>query len=426
MKLTPLACHQPPLLAFAAHIGVGHANSHQGFVQDDATGFATLLALLLRACPLNPSVTDIRTEDASLTVRLACGVQGTATLSQGFSPFETDLLRRASGLCELSSQSLTTRVLGRVRGQGMDRLGAVLTLAHARALLEALRRYWPAETRYTEDDVPGSCGAFLGGMLSLEGLPCAWLLTINASPDGSGPVEDSEGIVPVGGKGELMGKLGMDRVPCIVLESKACSPGNSDGLTGSTPWVRWNRDSDNPVVGRCLAEAARQYHAQAVISDTAYPRRPSDLDDAGRALGEKIARLGHEYAAARTSAHKVALASTLARLLEQEIGGTSFMSPSIHSLAGGGGLWPGQGAMLSLLASRTEYRQRKTIITEQPELDLLVDIALKAARLLGQRLPEAQVFLRERRPRTTPEQLLERLTADHGASASVTTEAPRH
>lgn len=197
MKLFSLPCDHKADLAFAGHIGVGHANSHQGFVQDDATGFATLLALLLRVCPLDLTVTAVRTDEDKLTVSLACGGQGQASLSGGFSPFETDLLQRGTGLCELSSQTLTTKVLGRIRGQGMDKMGAVLILAHARALLDAVRRHWPAGVLHATDDIPGSCGEFLGGMLSLEGTPCAWLLTINASPDGSGPVEDSEGILPV-------------------------------------------------------------------------------------------------------------------------------------------------------------------------------------------------------------------------------------
>lgn len=98
MKLFSLPCDHKADLAFAGHIGVGHANSHQGFVQDDATGFATLLALLLRVCPLDLTVTAVRTDEDKLTVSLACGGQGQASLSGGFSPFETDLLQRGTGL----------------------------------------------------------------------------------------------------------------------------------------------------------------------------------------------------------------------------------------------------------------------------------------------------------------------------------------
>ena len=220
---------------------------------------------------------------------------------------------------------------------------------------------------------------------------------------------ETEGILPVGNKGRLMQELGMCRIPCIVLESKAYSPGDSDALAASMPWIRWNQDSDNPAVGQCLVQAAQQCHAQAVVNDRAYPRRPGDLDRASRALGEKIARLGQEYANARTSAQKVALAAVLADILEQEIGGTSFMSQAVHTVAAGGGLWPGQAAMLSLLASREEYRSLKVMITTRKELELLADIALAAAVLLRDRLPEASSFIQARSPQPEPERLLHEL-----------------
>ena len=88
MKLSPLPCDHKTVLAFAGHIGVGHVNSHQGFVQDDAAGFATLLALLLRACPLDPTVTDIRTDQDRLTVSLACGGRGRLPCPAGSRPLK--------------------------------------------------------------------------------------------------------------------------------------------------------------------------------------------------------------------------------------------------------------------------------------------------------------------------------------------------
>ena len=36
----------------------------------------------------------------------------------------------------------------------MDKRGAVLILAHARALLDAIRRHWPAGVRHITDDIP--------------------------------------------------------------------------------------------------------------------------------------------------------------------------------------------------------------------------------------------------------------------------------
>lgn len=110
-----------------------------------------------------------------------------------------------------------------------------------------------------------------------------------------------------------------------------------------------------------------------------------------------------------TQIMKVALAAALADILEQEIGGTSFMSQAVHSVAAGGGLWPGQAAMLSLLASRHEYESLKVLITSRQELELLADIALAAAILLRDRLPEASSFIQARSPQPEPERLLHEL-----------------
>ena len=85
------------------------------------------------------------------------------------------------------------------------------------------------------------------------------------------------------------------------------------------------------------------------------------------------------------------------------------MSQAVHTVAAGGGLWPGQAAMLSLLASREEYRSLKVMITTRKELELLADIALAAAVLLRDRLPEASSFIQVRSPQPEPERLLHEL-----------------
>ena len=85
------------------------------------------------------------------------------------------------------------------------------------------------------------------------------------------------------------------------------------------------------------------------------------------------------------------------------------MSQAVHTVAAGGGLWPGQAAMLSLLASREEYRSLKVMVTTRKELELLADIALAAAVLLRDRLSEASSFIQARSPQPEPERLLHEL-----------------
>ena len=265
-------------------------------------------------------------------------------------------------------------------------------------MLNAIQNVWPEKTLHVADDTPGSCGEFLGGTLQLGKYVYGWLLTINAAAEGLGPVEDSEGIVPIGNKGRLMQELGIASAPFIVLESKAYSPGPSDSLVSTTPWIRWNNDIDNPVVGDCLVRAARQLGYEPQIHATAYARRKGEMQEATGHMGKKICQLGQAYAKAASSMTKVRIAGELADLLVHEVGGTSFMSNCIHEVAGGGGLWPGQAAVLSMLVSHHEYEKVGTIITGNKDISVLADICMTALQMLAERIPEAQRFINQRMP----------------------------
>lgn len=398
-----------PCAAIAGHIGVGHADSHMGLVQDDAVGFSVLVSVLMRVCPMDLTVEQVSVNHGEVKVVLCGGGQGRASFSGRVSAFEKNLLSSAEGLCELSSQTLATRVLGRTAGQGVGRLSSVFSLAHARAVLDTVQKMWPGRTIHAADDTPGSCGEFLGGTLPLGPHVYGWLLTINASAEGTGPVEDSEGIVPIGNKGRLMQELGMASAPFIVLESKACCPGVSDGLASATPWIRWNNDVDNPVVGECLVRAARQLGHEPRIHDTAYVRRKGEMQEAAARMGKRICQLGQAYAEAASSMVKVRIAGELADLLAHEVGGTSFMSSCVHDIAGGGGLWPGQAAVLSMLAGRREYEEMGTIVTSYEEIHTLADICMAALPMIAERLPEAQKFIEARRPDMDGERLLQKV-----------------
>lgn len=395
-----------PCAAIAGHIGVGHANSHMGLVQDDAVGFSALVSILMRVRPTDMTVTQVLVDNGEVEVILRGGGRGQASCLERVSSFEKTLLRNAEGMCELSSQTLASRVFGRVVGQGVGKLSSVLALAHARAMLREIQRIWPEETLYAADDTPGGCGEFLGGMLRLGENVYGWILTINASANGLGPVEDSEGLVPIGNKGRLMDHLGMTTVPCIVLESKAYSPELSGDLVSTTPWIRWNNEVDNPVVGACLIQAAEQlgYHPQHTA--TAYARRKGEMREATRRMGQRISQLGQAYSEATSAAVKVRIAGELADLLTHEVGGTSFMSDHVHEIAGGGGLWPGKAAVLSLLASGHEYAETGIIAASAKDIAILADICITALSILAGRLPEALKYVDERMPNMDHDALL--------------------
>ena len=130
------------------------------------------------------------------------------------------------------------------------------------------------------------------------------------------------------------------------------------------------------------------------------------LSEETRRLGQRIVSLGEAYGKAEASSEKIELMAELATLCSHDAGGSIFMSDAVHRYAGNGGLWPGLGAMLSLIVTEEEARTWKSLRLTQEELNMLADVLAKAAGYLYGRREEALAFVRERRPRINGEDLL--------------------
>ena len=391
----------------AGHVGVAHVYSHSGFMQDDSLGFATMLEILTQAHPMNLRIAEVRCDDGEhISVRTADGGTGTAWARRGVSPFELDMMQRAVDLPVPTAQHITSQIFGRVYGQGVSDTAAAFELALCRAQMDTVRRCWPEPTLYDDDDTPESCGSFLGGGMLIDEEPVSWLLTINASEGVTGPNEDSEGIIPIGNKGRLMKNMGADTQPFITIEAKSFAPDLISPHEESSIFVRWNKEWDNPVVARVLSEAAEEHSMPNRTDDTAYPRSEK-LQKDSEVTGSIIAELGGRYRDARSSAEKVAATAQLALVVSEHIGGSIFMTDAIFRMAGGGGLWPGQSAMISLISTEAFAKKMKTMVATGDEVKNLADVTLHGMKKLLKNIEEARYWITERRPNLTPEQLHE-------------------
>ena len=389
-------------IGIAGHAGIGHAFSHSGFFQEDSGGFAVLLTLLTKAFHMDISITSAELDESGrIVVRTAGGGCGCAEAKDGFTPYEADMMARAAGIRCAAPQTLASRIYGRVYGQGASAQASAFSLAAAKAMMDTVRKRWPGPVLWAPDNLPGSCGEFLGGTIEIEGIPVSWMMTINASEGGSGPNEDSEGCVPIGNKGRLMSMLGMDAMPLLVLEGKAFVPAQKPPLEENALFVRWNSEFDNPVSGQCLAQAARESGKPTLVLDNTYSRDPGFLPGEAEKLAQQIIAIGQEYANARTSSRRVALIAELATLCSHDAGGSIFMSDSVHRLVGNGGLWPGLGAMLSVAVSSEEANA-----WTDDELDLLVSVLVRAAVLLDEHRTEASAYVFQRKPSVSSDALL--------------------
>ena len=413
MELRPSAVSQG-VVGIAGHAGIGHAFSHSGFFQEDSGGFAILLTLLGKACPLDIEIASVSVVDGdTVVVQTKGGGRGEARALHGFTLYEEKMMQGVAGVACAAPQTLASQAYGRIYGQGAGAQGAAFCLAIAKALMDTVRKQWPEKTFSAPEDLPGCCGEYLGGVFESGEMTVSWLLTINASEDGKGPNEDSEGCVPIGSKALLMQQLGMDSIPLLVLEGKAYVPAMDPPLKENALFVRWHNEYDNPVSGQCYARAAQESGYPALVLDQTYPRMDTSLPDEARRLGTVIADLGKAYAEATTSTEKIDIIAQLATICSHDAGGSTYMSNLVHYYSGSGGLWPGMGAMLSFVVTQEEASTWKTLRFTDEELELASGVLFKAVQYLYERREEAVVFVRERRPDISSEALLERVYARH-------------
>lgn len=366
-------------IALMGHNGAGHATSHSGFVQDDSIGFAMLVNFLQQYVSVDLTVKKIRFEGNGMELTLCGGGKGSAFARRGITNYEKEILKQAVGKSSFSPHDLSARLFGRVYGQGVSETAVALNLAYSRAVLQTLKKAFP-DSLHAADNTPSSAGEFLAGKISAEGIPTAFMLTVNATDGGLSPNEDSEGNIPIGNKGILMKKLGMDCIPTIILESKAYVPALKDQVRETSFWVRWNKDHDNSVVGKSLIASLQKLSLPFLFSDTAYKRGDTSLADECARLGDLLAELGARYKNSRTSAERIEIASVLSKLISEDFGGSIFMSNKIFEITAGGGLLPGLCAVLSVLVPEKEMTETNQInysVKELQHASLIISQTIK-------------------------------------------------
>ncbi len=383
-------------IALAGHAGCGHCHSHNQYIQDDSGGLATVLALFQEATGLSLAVKEVRVKpglEGYIEVETASGGIGRATSRRGITYHEALLCRNAEGREAICTQSLALEVFGRFYGQGIHETPVALQTAIANAALDTFARNDPARFHQAWENLPGSCGMMVGTVLEIEKVPVAVLGTVNASSGGIGPNENLEGNIYAGSKKELMDKLGMINLPCLVIEGKVYTPKFCDDLQEPTFLVRADPVADNPVVGRSLYKAAESLGYPCLYLDNVMVRSVGALARQTEELGDKIIAMAGQLKAAEGSRDKVEALANLAYLVSQEGGGISFMSNRLNDIVGGVGLQPGTAAVLSYLVTPEWHRENIFPYLTIEDVNKFVKIIKKAVLELQEQLPEAQKHL---------------------------------
>ncbi|MEE4135295.1 MAG: hypothetical protein V2I32_04400 [Desulforhopalus sp.] len=378
-------------VGLAGHIGVSHAHSHSGFVQEDGAGFSVLGKIFHLAAPVDLRIAhiEVAVEQGSISITLEGGGSATAVARSGITPAEVALMQAAVGMNGLCPQTLATTIFGRVHGQGILEIPATFITALARAVVATYLNGYPEKFHFFEEDTPQSCGCYLGTVLQINGVPVSALLTVNAGLGGIGPNEDTEGNVPIGNKGRLMAILGMDALPTIIVEAKAYVPFWKEAIDKTTLIVRANQEHDNSVVGECLAAAAESLGYPIYLPPNPYPRRSGSLMEETQHISQRVVDLGNRLAKADNCGEKNAIVSELVSLVKYDMGGVVFMSNGVNDIVAHGGLLPGTAAVLSSAVSAEYISCHQIPLLNEDDLEMYLQTVVEAIRILHTRLPEA-------------------------------------
>lgn len=379
----------------AGHVGIGHVFSHSGFVQDDSQGFSLLANILAREHRLDMRVSavNVMSRNGYLQVNVRSGGRGVAHPRRGFTPFESLLAENLVGTDALYPQRAVLNVLGRIYGNGVLEVPASLEYALAEAVMESFAQNisgFVLEREGRNSDIFGGVPGEVGGV------PVTFLLSVNGSRDGVGPNEDREGNIPLGAKRRVMEKLGIVDVPTIIIESKAYNPGIKK-LEENSFMVRYNRDLDNEVVGKCLVEALEKGDWPYRCDDQAFSPAPGTMRRLTENAGATLVQLGEQLGQCREASEKVEVIAEIARFVTEDLGGVVFMSDRIHDHARSAGTMPGTSAVLSRVVT-SDYisRHRIPFVTDKDVL-ILKEVLEAAVPLLFENLAEARAILRQRK-----------------------------
>ena len=385
-------------IAVVGHAGSGHCHSHNQYLQEDSGGLATVLSLFQEATGISLTIKEVRCVtgmQGSITVETVSGGIGTCSPRRGVTVQEARLAKSLEGREAIRTQTLAMEAFGRFYGQGVHETPVALQTAMANAAVDSFSKNFPDRFVHATEDIAHCCGNMAGTILDFDGIPVAVLATVNATPDGTGPVEDLEGNAAAGSKKTVMQALGMLDVPTLVVEGKIYAPAYSDAVEKPYFLIRADRKDDNPVVAEAFVKGATVLGLDVLFRDDVMQRTPGVLENTTRKLGEAIIAAGQELKDARYSQEKVAALAKLARLVSEDGAGVSFMSDRLHEVIGGTGIMPGMGAVVSFVMPKS-YRDAYIFpfLTEDDVMRYTALIKASVRELNGM-LPEAMAHLKQ-------------------------------
>lgn len=367
------------------HVGVGHIHSHSGFVQDDSAGFAVVSELLKKAVSVDTLIASVQVdrENASFTVVTKEGGIGTAKARRGITKQEAELAKRAIGLDAIYTQNAALNTFGRIYGQGALEVPVAFQCACALAVLDSFAKVMGDKLKLCCDTFSGKRDSFAGTVLDIDGVPVSVLLVINATDGGIGPDEDLEGNTDFGAKGDLMKELGLEKIPTVIIESKAFIPAIAHTVFENQYMVRAQKDVDCTELGKALYEAGIRLQLPIRFEENMMPLKPGSMAKATADFAEKIINLGKQLAETDLCSDKVRIIAELNKLCSEDAGGVTFMGNTVNDTMRGAGTLPsGICAVISMVTTAAYQKDVLIPQLEKNEAENYLRIIFKALSIM--------------------------------------------
>lgn len=380
------------IVAIAGHVGCGHANSLNNQVQDDSPGLSVVLSLFKEATNLSLAIKEIVFEDNKIIVTLENGGTGFGVARRGITFQEKKLIESLIGKEVINTHTLVLETFGRIYGQGILEVPVALQTALANAALNSFLINYPDKFIGTTESVPRNHGYIVGTVLNIDGIDVSVLGTVNATLGGIGPNEDLEGNSPNFSKKEIIEKLGMDKIPTLIVEAMIYSS-FSKGLFENSYFVRGDEVDDNPYVVEAVIESCKTLSLPLVHHKTGMKRTKDALRNNTKLVADKIINLGEKLKLAETSEEKVNIIADLAVVVSQDCGGISFMSNDLHEEIGGAGMIKKTSAVINLVCTDEYAKENPIPFLTEKELKEYVAISKEVVKEIYKNLDLAKDFI---------------------------------
>lgn len=370
----------PKRIGVAGHAGIGHVFGFGGLIQDDSGGFVTVGAILREILESDTRIERAEADPDANTTQITTVDGGTATASprRGITPAEARLIEGLAGQDALFCQSLAVTAMGRMYGQGVLEAPVSLEAALANAVVDGFARKAGPQFKLAEESIEGNCGLIGGISVEEKGIAVSYLLSVNYTRGGLGPVEDLEGNIALGSKRELMEELHMLHCPTIILESKAYLPSISHGLKQNTFLVRAQEGIDNVVVARALFESAQELGYPVTLRHDLLPRAEGSTTRNTIDLAQRIVGLAEKLRESELASEKSSIVAEMAELVSQDAGAITCLSDGVYDVVRGAGMIPGTSAVLSMVVTQSYCDHWKIPLFEPGDAEraqAIVDLA---------------------------------------------------